>query len=345
MRRSAASLISSMVALALLVASCAPLVETPQPGTASPSPTPSQEGASRTATATPPATTPAPTRTVTPSPTPYATPTAAPVPTRVLGGQEERIVIATEEPDAPEPQKIAETEHFVFYGPDGAFPAAVADLPERAEAIFDEVSARLEISTEKKTRVTFRPPSSQACPPRGLAAPRPPRIFIYADDGTSKEQILGVLAHEVGHILIAERFQDVPRALNEGLTTWASARSFTPWLGYPSLDAAVQSHVTNGTYLPLHENYHLTDIYPGEKKGTSESCIARRETLYVEWASFLGYLIEQHGMEKLETLIETVPDPERTEEGTVVIPADFEGVYGSSLNQLEAAWLRHIGVE
>ncbi len=336
MRRLTASSISSVVALTVLIASCAPLVETPQPGTASPSPTP---------TATPPAATPAPRRTPTPSPTPYVTPTAEPVPTRMLGEQEEEIAISPEGPDAPEPQEIAETEHFTFYGPEGALPAAVADLPERAEAIFDEVSARLGISTEEKTQVTFRPPSSQPCPPRGLAAPRPPRIFIYADDGTSKEQILGVLAHEVGHILIAERFQDVPRALNEGLTTWASARSFTPWLGYPSLDAAVQSHVANGTYLPLHENYHLTDIYPGEEEGTSENCIARRETLYVEWASFLGYLIEQHGMEKLETLIETVPDPERTEEGTVVIPADFEGVYGSSLNQLEAAWLRHIGVE
>lgn len=335
MSRFPAPLISSVVAVTLLIASCAPVAETP-PETASPSPMP---------TATPLPATPTPTRTVTPAPTPYATPTPVPVPTRVLGEQEERIVIATEEPDAPEPQKITETEHFTFYGPEGALPAAVADLPERAEAVFDEVSARLEISTEKKTRVTFRPPSSQPCPPRGLAAPRPPRIFIYADDGTSEEQIVGVLAHEVGHILIAERFQDVPRALNEGLTTWASARSFTPWLGYPSLDAAVRSHVANGTYLPLHENYYLTDIYPGEEEGTSENCIARRETLYVEWASFLGYLINRHGMEKLETLIETVPDPERTEEGTVVIPADFEGMYGSSLNQLEAAWLRHIGVE
>ena len=50
-------------------------------------------------------------------------------------------------------------------------------------------------------------------------------------------------------------------------------------------------------------------------------------------------------MEKLEELIETTPEAERTEEEHVVKPADFEGVYGRSLNQLEAAWLRHILVE
>jgi hypothetical protein len=241
----------------------------------------------------------------------------------------------------PEGQKIAETRHYEFYAKGGAFPAAVPDLPERAEIIFDHVSGRLGTSAEQEVPVIFRPPSLAPCPPRGLAGSRPPRIFIYADDETSRDQILGVLAHELGHVLIMARFQQIPRALNEGLSTWASAQYFNAWQGILSLDAAVRSYLDDSTYLPLHQNYHLTDINPGAE-GSSDSCISRRETLYTEWASFLGYLIERYGMERLEKLIATVPDPEMTGRGVTVKPANFEAVYGSSLNQLEAAWLRHI---
>jgi hypothetical protein len=175
-----------------------------------------------------------------------------------------------------------------------------------------------------------------------MAGGHPPRIVIYADDETSRAQIHGVLAHELGHVLISSRFEPMPRALNEGLATWASAPYFNDWLGNPSLDAAVRSYLQDGVYLPLHQNYFLTDINPGTEGRSSESCIARRETLYTEWASFLGYLIDRHGMERLEALIATAPEPEMTDAGLVHRAADFAAVYGSALNQLEAAWLRHI---
>lgn len=246
---------------------------------------------------------------------------------------------------APESERAAETDHFELYTPDGQFPAAVPDLPDLAETILGEVSARLGPLGEepqKDVQVTFLPPSSMPCPPRGLAATRPPRIFIYADDETSREQILGVLAHELGHILIMNRFRDIPRALNEGLATWASAPYFNRWQEIPSLDTAVRSYLQDSTYLPLHENYYLTGINPGAEEGSSESCITRRETLYIEWASFLDYMIEWRGMDKLEELTETVPDAERSDGEIIIKPADFEAVYGSSLNQLEAAWLHHL---
>jgi hypothetical protein len=243
-----------------------------------------------------------------------------------------------------EQRRVAETEHFQIYAPAGELPAAVPDLPERAEQVLDDVSARLGPLGERRggIRITFRPPLDVSCPPRGLASPRPPRIIIFADDGTSRDQILGVLAHELGHVVIMHRFEDIPSALNEGLATWGSVPYFNAWLGNASLDAAVRSYLEDSTYLPLHENYYLTDIYPGEEEGTSEGCIERRETLYVEWASFLGYLIDHHGKDELETLIETVPDPERADGEIIIKPADFGAVYGSSLNQLEAAWLAHL---
>jgi hypothetical protein len=266
------------------------------------------------------------------------------VPHRVVGPEDGRKALKLNFADGPEPQRVAETEHFTVYAPAGELPAAVPDLPERAERVLDEVVARLGPLAEERggIRITFRPPSDMACPPRGLASSHPPRVIIFADDQTTEEQILGVLAHELGHIVIMNRFERIPSTFNEGLATWGSVPYFNAWLGKPSLDAAVRSYVEDSAYLPLHENYYLTNIYPGEEQGTSEGCITRRETLYIEWASFIGYLMDEYGVEKLEKLIETAPDAERTDETVVFKAADFEGVYGNSLNQLEAAWLRHI---
>jgi hypothetical protein len=266
------------------------------------------------------------------------------VPERVLRQSGGRRALDLESEDVPEQQKVAETERFTVYAPAGKLPAAVPDLPERAERVLDEVVARLGSLAKDREgiRITFRPPSDMPCPPRGLASSRPPRIIIFADDQTSEEQILGVLAHELGHVIIMHRFERIPSAFNEGLATWGSVPYFNAWLGNTSLDAAVRSYLEDSTYLPLHKNYYMTSIYPGEEEGTSEGCITRRETLYIEWASFLGYLMDRYGVEKLEELIRSVPEMESTEEALVVKPADFEAVYGSSLNQLEAAWLRDL---
>jgi hypothetical protein len=266
------------------------------------------------------------------------------VPDRVVREGEGRKALDLDAAGVPKQEEVAETEHFTIYAPAGELPAAVPNLPEQAERLLDEVIARLGILAKERggIRITFRPPSDMACPPRGLASARPPRIILFADDETSEEQILGVLAHELGHVVIMHRFERIPSAFNEGLATWGSVPAFNAWLGKASLDAAVRSYLEESTYLPLHENYYLTKIYPGEEEGTSEGCITRRETLYIEWASFLGYLMDRYGVERLEELIETAPEVERTEEATVFKAADFEAVYGSSLNQLEAAWLRHI---
>jgi hypothetical protein len=266
------------------------------------------------------------------------------VPDRVVRREDDGKALDLESEDVPEQRKVAETEHFTVYAPAGELPAAVPALAQRAERILDEVLSRLGPLAKERggIRITFRPPSDLPCPPRGLASRRPPRIIIFADDQTTEEQILGVLAHELGHVVIMNRFERIPSAFNEGLATWSSAPYFNAWLNNASLDAAVRSYLEDSTYLPLHENYYLTNIYPGEEEGSSESCITRRETLYIEWASFLDYLIDQYGTKKLEELIESAPDAERTEDARVLKPANFEAVYGRSLNQLEAAWLRHL---
>lgn len=308
------------------------LTPSPNPATATPSPV-------------------LPTPTLMPSPSPV-TPTALPLPTRVVTRVREvtrpRAERGSEFDDFRlRGDVIAETPHFEFYADDDYFPVPVDEFKEQAEVVFDYVSTRLQTSSGQKIAVSFRPPSTEPCPARGLAMPgeSPPRIFIMADEQTSQEQLLGVLAHEVGHILhhAENALASGNSALSEGLATWAAEDYYNAWQGMPSFDDRVRSYVRDGVYLPLYENYELRNTYRDETI-SSEDCLARRDTLYTEWATFIDYLIEQYGWAKLRELYET-PDVDNRRGEIVIKPPDFESVYGHSLNQLEAAWLTQLATQ
>lgn len=277
-----------------------------------------------------------------------ATPTVLPLSTRVVPKPKATIdpqqIVEAETFVTGE--KIAETTHFEFYAENGYFPVAIDDFKTQAETTYDYVRNRLQLSTEKKILLTFRRPlnltkltfhrsSINTCPQRGGASSD--LIYIYADEQTSQAQILGVLAHEVGHVLHAESdLADGTSALYEGLATWAAGNYWNNWHNSSSLDASVRDYLQQHTFLPLYENY---EIYTSV--GSGENCLARRDILYTEWAAFIDYLIAQYGWEKLHTLFGMPTSEERGSE-IIIKPPDFQAVYGSSLNQLEAAWLENL---
>jgi hypothetical protein len=298
----------------------------------------------------------APSGTVTP-----ATPTAASLPSRVVEGGQEVVVTVTFEPgqepllslilpmELLEEEKIAVTAHFDLYADDGYFPVPLSEWQGQVETIFNDVSAQIGTNTNQRIKLAFHSPIERTCQPRGMTIPaEPPQIIIFADDETSQAQLQGVLAHEVGHVLLEFGF-DPPlssnRALNEGLATWAAQPYWNVWQGWPSLAVAVQSFKEASTYLPLHENIELTDVNRAASRFGDE-CLKYRDILYTEWAAFQDYLIQQFGMEALISLFETaIPETEETEMGAEVIlikPPDYQAIYGQALNQLEAAWLKSL---
>ncbi|HEX6383920.1 MAG TPA: M48 family metalloprotease [Anaerolineae bacterium] len=278
-----------------------------------------------------------------------ATPTAFPLPTQVIEGPTEIIItreVTEVEEITPTREKIAETPHFVFYVEDGYLPVGVDELQEEAEVVFDYAKARLEVpSPKEKTTVSFRRPSDEPCAARGWAFfAETPQIVIFSDEETSREQLLGVFAHEVGHVLHEHGFEggfSVHRGLNEGLANWAAAHYWNAGQDSPSFDASVRTYLEDSVYLPLYENYDLNDVYLDVEK-PAEDCLRRRDILYTEWASFLDFLLQSYGMEKLRELFATTPASEITETQRIIRPPDYPAVYGSALNQLEAAWLEDI---
>lgn len=241
---------------------------------------------------------------------------------------------------------VADTDHFLIRAGGGYFPVDLEQFARDAEEVYDYVSARLEVTTNMKTVVLFQRPDTSPCPSRGLTMPPSEfeaMIVIYADQSTSHTQIMGVLAHELGHVLSLrnseQRWMPAETGHSEGLATWGAEKYWHAWQGSQSFDASVRSYLEQSKYLPLREHY---DLEPAYSRG---DCLERRDILYTEWASFIDFLLSEYGYERLEALFRSLKSEEvETDEGRMlyVTPADYPGVYGLELNQLEAQWLEHI---
>lgn len=213
---------------------------------------------------------------------------------------------------------------------------------DQFDEIFDYVASRLGVSIADRIAVTFSPPEPGLCPSRARIfpiTPLPP-IFIYIDESTGSKQISGAFAHELGHVLhlvAIHNGRTLSSNFAEGFASWAAGRYWLDWMDETFFQSAVAKLVDTGAYLPLHENDGQTDTVGAQAANRyGEDCMKRRDILYTEWAAFIDYLVDKYGRDKLYELIRTgapLSDP------TSGAP-DFASIYGSTLPQLEAEWLR-----
>jgi hypothetical protein len=231
-------------------------------------------------------------------------------------------------------QKVAESLHFEFYMEKDYAPVDIAWWQQQAEQIYSDVSKRTDTSISTKIIVAFLEPQTGNCAPRGMTYhEQVPMILILADQETSGEQVLATFAHELSHAFLHQKFEGSgDTALNEGLATWAAGNYWQTWKG-ASFDENVRLYINNGTYLPLFQNYDLSQVYED-----TPGCLNRRDTLLTELASFMEYLIRTYGIDKMDELF-NVQQPELAESQYIIYPPDYKGVYGFEFNQLEAAWV------
>jgi hypothetical protein len=270
---------------------------------------------------------------------PNPTPTAYPLPTHPV------IFMTPDETTPVYPDLgpvVDETDHFQFHEEQGYMPVNLDTFKVEAETIFEEMQAQIPVELDKPIILAFRRPPNDECPHRGEAYPMPDGnvIIIFASPTTSPIQLRGVLAHEIVHILHSASTGLSTTAFSEGYATWISREYWAAWMGYSSVEDAVRAYLDAGTYLPLYTHFEDFSLaYEGE------NCLFYRDILYTEWASFVGYLIEMYGLDSFVELMEynntlyTFSTPAAA--ATTSTP-NFEGIYGQSLNQLEAAWLRQI---
>jgi hypothetical protein len=208
-------------------------------------------------------------------------------------------------------------------------------LQQESKQVYEYVSHRLDMTINEKVSVIFVPPQTGNCAPRGTTFhEQQPVILIFANQDTSKDQILATLAHELGHVFTYKKYENLSDvALSEGMATWAAGDYWKVWKGV-DFNSAVLSYITDNTYLPLIQNYDLKkafDNVPG--------CISNRDILLTEFASFIDYLIRSRSLEQLSVLF-NVQQPELRNNQQIIYPPNFKAVDGSELNQLEQEWLR-----
>ena len=268
--------------------------------------------------------------------------------------------------DTSYPLGMAYTEHFAFEMLVEPSPALAA-LTRQADEVYRYVSARLGVSHSSRigdrvggrigdrTKVTVEQRADEPCPARGVfirnLGDGSPGLVIYADDTTGPGELLGILAHELGHSLHASGFGEFNSSagLAEGLATWAAGRYWLQWHRTPSLAASVRAYRAQGSYLRLENRYGFREYRTsGEYRASgkyrgSGACLERRTRLYTEWAAFTDFLIRSYGVGEFKTLLasaDIVIDP--SGEMTGALP-DYRATYGLTLRQLEALWLRRLG--
>ncbi|MEI7769914.1 MAG: hypothetical protein WCI67_08000 [Chloroflexales bacterium] len=157
------------------------------------------------------------------------------------------------------------------------------------------------------------------CGIHGIAYTTERTVQVYTCPDLPRARAVNILAHEFVHQLAQDRYGDrhlqADQILLEGVATWGAGDY---WLGdKPSFAAFVRPWVVAGSTLPLATSYVGRPI-------------GDMNTLYYEWASFVEFLIKAYSRDKFDALyVSGHSDP-----GS----ADYQGVYGKALDQLEAEW-------
>ncbi|MFA6599267.1 MAG: hypothetical protein WCS69_16210 [Ignavibacteriaceae bacterium] len=132
---------------------------------------------------------------------------------------------------------------------------------------------------------------------RGTAVPDAdsPKIFLSKDSIRTTSHLLGIFAHELGHIicyrLIDPSNQTGNMYWDEGFASWVAGKYYLNWQGYENYNSALTDIVSSHKYRELKNIYY-----------ESTRPAIQRDVIYMEWASFIDLLAERYGFDKIISL-------------------------------------------
>lgn len=219
---------------------------------------------------------------------------------------------------APLVGQYAQRNDLEIVSADGLFtPEEKARLAGELERALAYVSQRFGSGPSAKFSAYFG--LEPGCGLHGIAytAERTAQVFTCPD--IPRSRAVNIMAHEFVHQLAHDRYGDAhlraDMILLEGVATWGAGDY---WLGgAPSFAHMVQPWVISGRALPLATSYVGRPI-------------GDMNMLYYQWASFVEFLIQVYGRERFDALYVTGSSSPGS--------ADYLGVYGKGLDQLEREW-------
>ena len=219
---------------------------------------------------------------------------------------------------------VGQTERLDFYVGKNSFSAAqVAELAPRIEQVLWKAEQHFGTTLKQRVSIGFyRLPPERGV--RGMAYTADQRAELYYRPGEDTSRALTIAAHELGHHLEAQRYgEDVQRRadtiLHEGLATWIAADR---WL--PMCEAATwrqRARQLHNAGVPLR-------LLTAERSGADNA--------YELWASFVDFLAERYGWEKLDALY-------ASGRGRAPGSANYQKVVGKNLDELADEWREWVG--
>lgn len=148
-------------------------------------------------------------------------------------------------------------------------------------------------------------------------------IFLSKDSIKDKNNLSGIFAHELGHIidskLIDSLFCFGNMYWEEGFASWAAGKYYLQWQGYQNYDSAIAEIISSNRF------YNIKNIY-----GESIRPAKQRDVIYMEWASFIDFLIDKYGLEKsliLSSLFASIGKEMSTQDGSPLVLSNDDELF------------------
>jgi hypothetical protein len=238
-----------------------------------------------------------------------------------------QALIATPAPTPPPIDftwTMSGSQHYQFHVAPGT--AAERDLPRIgpfAEAALARTTAILEIEFDDKMDVYLVP---RLFWQGGASYSGKVQLISYLDRNYTSVETWSYFTHEGTHALAQDLFQPKEHegrpdgVLVEGLAVWASGGHYRQ----EPLDAWAAVVAASDEYIPL------ADLRNGSFYEF------QHEISYLEAASFVNFLVERYGLDKLKELYGLATGDADNDEALV------ERLYGQDYAGLEAAWLDYL---
>ena len=251
----------------------------------------------------------------------------------LVPGKSSQVLVSTWRPEPvltrAEPSPVPGSQPPTITG--ATVPLATLDLhvadglyTDQRDAMQREVAAALAYAAERfgsppTGRFTATFVNDDSCGLHGIAYTDVRNVQVFTCNSLGRDRAINIMAHEITHQLEQDRYG--PRhlsadlLLSEGMATYGAGKY---WLaGQPDFRSFVKAQRAAGVSYPLATNYAGLGV-------------AAMNALYYQWASFVEFLIQTEGRAKFDALYITG----HSDPGS----ADYNGVYGKPLPELEREW-------
>ena len=219
---------------------------------------------------------------------------------------------------------ISSTTRLDLYRIEGGLTiTTLLNLAPQFEQAIDQVGARMGAHLSGRVALSFEPAQRGPCALRGLTLSHQRIIRLYYAPETPEPRVLAIVAHELAHQLQHDYYgwsahQKSDLILLEGQATWASGDYALDSQGQPSWQSAAERALAEGKLLPLDVSLE------------ADCRTATRNSAYTGWASFVAFLLRA-GRDRFDALY-------RSGRGHRPGAADYTGIYGKSLHELDQDW-------